>query len=119
MKKSLLFGAALAIAFAGNAKEASHVQRENVNFEQSAVKAADRYSNVSCIDATRELSKKEIKGLKEAATAIPAAYYKRPAGTTYIGMTPMTRSLKYSFLAVPAYTELNWKNASVGATSIL
>ena len=119
MKKSLLFGAALAIAFAGNAKEASHVQRENVNFEQSAVKAADLYSNVSCIDATRELSKKEIKGLKEAATAIPAAYYKRPAGTTYIGMSPSTYNLKYSFLAVPAYTELNWKNASVGATSIL
>lgn len=118
MKKSLLFGAALAIAFVGNAKEASHVQRENVNFEQSAVKAADRFSKVSCIDATRELSKEAVKGLKEA-TSLPAAYYRRPLGTTYVGMSPMTYSLNKGYLSIPAYAELNWKNASAGATSIL
>lgn len=122
MKKSLLFGAAIAVAFAGNAKEAVHVAHNNAQAVASELKLADRYTNVGMISADRQLNKEQIKAAKKslkASTDGPIAYYERPSGTYFVGMSPETASLTKGFLLLPAYAEQTWTNASLGATSSL
>ena len=122
MKKSLLFGAAIAVAFAGNAKEAVHVAHNNAQAVASELKLADRYTNVGMISADRQLNKEQIKAAKKslkASTDGPIAYYERPSGTYFVGMSPETASLSKGFLLLPAYAEQTWTNASLGATSSL
>ena len=104
MKKSLLFGAAIAIAFAGNAKEAVHVAHNNAQAVASELKLADRYTNVGMISADRQLNKEQIKAAKKslkASTDGPIAYYERPSGTYFVGMSPETASLTKGFLLLP------------------
>ncbi len=122
MKKSLLFGAAIAIAFAGNAKEAVHVAHNKAEAVASEVKLADRYTNVGMISADRQLNKEQIKAAKKslkATTGGAIAYYERPSGTYFVGMSPETYSLTKGFLMLPAYAEQTWTNGSFGATSSL
>ena len=69
MKKSLLFGAAIAIAFAGNAKEAVHVAHNKAEAVASEVKLADRYTNVGMISADRQLNKEQINAATKSLKA--------------------------------------------------
>lgn len=123
MKKSLLLGAALAIAFAGNAKEAVHVDATNATVAHSVVKVANRNSNVQIMPEGREISKVKtaaaLKGTK-ATVQMPIAYYQRPAGTLYAGLSiPSMYNFKYSHLMIPAFTEIEWTNTSIYGTDQL
>ena len=117
MKKSLLFSASIAIAFAGNAKVVNHVVTTSV--DENAVQAvpmAQRYASVKEVSNTsyRELTKAQ---LKEEATSLPVSYYERPKGTTYVGMSPESASLTNEWMYFPAFKEVDWTNLAFGAES--
>lgn len=119
MKKSLLFGAALAIAFAGNAKQATHKVAQSANVVASEVKACDKFTNVEMVSADRELTREQAVAIKKsikATTDLPTAYYTRPAGTLYVGLSQGTYKLNHSFLSVAPYAEYQWTKGSVGDT---
>lgn len=116
MKKSLLFSAAIAIAFAGNAKVVNHVVTTSVDDNAvQAVPMAQRYASVKEVSNTsyRELTKAELK----EATSLPVSYYERPKGTTYVGMSPESAILKYPQMNFPAFKEVEWTNLAFGAES--
>ena len=61
MKKSLLLGIALAVAVAGNAKDAVHVEASINSIDQTAYKAADRYSNKKMTSVKKDFSTIETR----------------------------------------------------------
>ena len=74
MKKTLLFSAAIAIAFAGSAKVVNHVVTTSVDDNAvQAVPMAQRFASVKEVSNTsyRELTKAELK----EATSLPVSYY--------------------------------------------
>lgn len=116
MKKSLLFSAAIAIAFAGNAKVVNHVVTASVDDNAvQAVPMAQRFASVKEVSNTsyRELTKAELK----EATSLPVSYYERPKGTTYVGMSPETFALITPQMNFPAFKEVDWTNLAFGAES--
>ena len=122
MKKSLLLGIALAVAVAGNAKDAVHVEASINSIDQTAYKAADRYSNKKMTSVKKEFSTIETKSsIRETKGSVPEpiAYYFRPTGSLYVGMSSGSYSLNNSFLKIPAFTEVSWKNVSFDATDFL
>ena len=112
--KSLIF---LSISFA---LSFSVIANESPSRELSVnpISAAAKYRNMKEAVASHQLSKSEIRRIK-GAVSTPIAYYNRPSGTYYVGMSPDTSSLNYGFLLVPAFTELSWTNGSFGTTSSL
>ena len=116
MKKTLLFSAAIAIAFAGSAKVVNHVVTTSVDDNAvQAVPMAQRYASVKEVSNTsyRELTKAELK----EATSLPISYYERPKGTTYVGMSAESYALVVPQMYFPAFKEVDWTSLAFGAES--
>lgn len=116
MKKTLLFSAAIAIAFAGSAKVVNHVVTTSVDDNAvQAVPMAQRFASVKEVSNTsyRELTKAELK----EATSLPISYYERPKGTTYVGMSAESFALVVPQMYFPAFKEVDWTSLAFGAES--
>ena len=118
MKTSfILLIAALAVFSTGNAEVVNHVKTATLADDAvQLVSMAERYAEVKEVSlVSKEVEKKAH--LKNVSTSLPIAYYERPKGTTYVGMSPESASLNNDWMYFPAFKEVDWTNLAFGAES--
>lgn len=120
MRKSLLFSAVAATAIVGNANEVAYVAKSNVANNMVAKNAlCERISDVKSSNSLTELTPAQYKAykMKAAAAGAAGAYYERPKGLVYAGLSLATYSLKNTFLVGTPYSVFDWTNLSSDFTS--